>query len=183
MCCPCGPNTILLVLCGWGFFSVQSIWTSVAVEQGDLLFTMKMGLWEKRGTDGGLCGEDGAEAGAAWTPLPLGNSPRCTLPSLHAVPGHRLAEQGWHRPAPGQGARQRLNSADDGPHLGPFVCSGWWTHKKPPRTRAGWLPSEAVWSVGFVKAHFKLMSAGNFPGNFQPNSCFLQVLYVACRTH
>lgn len=83
---------------------------------------MKMGVWKKCGTDGGLCVEDGAEAGAAWPPLLIWEW-SLVHAALHAIQGTGRQSTGWHQPAPGQGARRRLNSMDDGPHLGPLICS------------------------------------------------------------
>ena len=58
---------------------------------------MKMGVWKKCGTDGGLCGEDGTEAGAAWPPLLIWERSSVHA-ALHVMPGHQPAEH-WLAPA------------------------------------------------------------------------------------
>lgn len=121
-----------------------------------------------------LCGEDSAETGAVCSSLPHIWEQPSVHTALHAMPGHWLA--------PGQGGRQWPKSINDGQHLGPFACSCQRTHKKTPWTSTAWLPSEAIWCLGLLKAHFNSFQlAGNFPAKFQANSCFLQDLNVLYR--
>lgn len=120
-----------------------------------------------------LCGEDSAEIVEVYPFLPRIWDQSSVHTALHAMPEHCLA--------PGQGGRQWLKTINDGQHLGPSVCSCQRTHKKPPWTGAGSLPSEAIWCLGLLKAHFQLWLAGNFPTNFQANSCSLQDLSVLYR--
>lgn len=49
---------------------------------------MKIEVWKKCGTDGGLCKEDSAEAGAAW-PLLLIWEQSSVQAALHAIPAHQ----------------------------------------------------------------------------------------------